>query len=127
MRPRLGAEGSTAASKLFGIVPKKNSDGVLQDIHWAMGLFGYFPTYALGNLYAAQFFAAADAELGGLHDQFRKGEFTPLRKWLTEKIHVHGRRYPAPELVERVTGKPLSGDPLLDYFKAKFYPLYGVA
>ena len=109
----------------FGLDVKKDADGCLQDVHWSAGLFGYFPTYALGNLYAAQFFAQADKDLGGLHAQFAKGSFEPLRKWLTEKIHVHGRRYPAPELVQSVTGKPLSAEPLIAYLKGKFYPLYG--
>lgn len=112
--------------KYFGLDVKKDAEGCLQDVHWSAGLFGYFPTYALGNLFAAQFFAKADSDLGGLHAQFRKGQFEPLRKWLTDKIHVHGRRYPATELVQQVTGSPLSAQPLLDYLKAKFYPLYGV-
>lgn len=109
----------------FGLDVKNNAEGCLQDVHWSAGLFGYFPTYALGNLYAAQFFAQADKDLGGLNAQFRRGAFEPLRKWLTEKIHVHGRRYPSPELVQRVTGKPLSAEPLIKYLKEKFYPLYG--
>jgi carboxypeptidase Taq len=109
----------------FGLDVKNDALGCLQDVHWSAGLFGYFPTYALGNLYAAQFFAKADSELGGLHAQFSKGTFEPLRKWLNEKIHVHGRRYPAPDLVQRVTGKPLSAEPLITYLKGKFYPLYG--
>jgi carboxypeptidase Taq len=111
--------------RYLGLQVKNDAQGCLQDVHWSAGLFGYFPTYALGNLYAAQFFAAADSELGGLHDQFRRGSFEPLRKWLSERIHVHGRRYPAPELVARVTGKPLSAQPLLGYLEGKFYPLYG--
>jgi carboxypeptidase Taq len=68
--------------KYLGVQPSTDSDGVLQDIHWSAGLFGYFPTYSLGNLYAAQFFAKADADLGGLAEQFRRGEFATLRKWL---------------------------------------------
>ena len=80
---------------------------MLQDIHWSGGAIGYFPTYSLGNLYAAQFFAQADAELGPLAEQFARGEFQPLREWLREKIHRQGQRYSAAELVQRVTGKPL--------------------
>jgi carboxypeptidase Taq len=110
----------------FGIEVPDDRKGCLQDVHWSAGLFGYFPTYALGNLYAAQLFAQADQALGGLQDQFRRGEFNALRKWLNDQIHVHGRRFPAPELVKKVTGKPLSADFLLSYLKAKFYPLYGV-
>ena len=76
----------------LGIVPPSDADGVLQDVHWSAGLVGYFPTYTLGNLYAAQFFAAADTELGGLHVQFQRGDFQPLRGWLRDKIHRHGQR-----------------------------------
>jgi carboxypeptidase Taq len=111
----------------LGIKPPNNREGVLQDIHWSCGLVGYFPTYALGNLYAAQFFEQADKDLSGLHAQFAKGEFAPLREWLREKIHRPGQCYTADELVNRVTGKPLSHAPLMQYLKGKFGPLYGVA
>jgi carboxypeptidase Taq len=111
----------------LGLTPPDNAQGVLQDIHWSAGLVGYFPTYALGNLYASQFFAAADRELGNLAAQFRRGEFEPLRHWLLEKIHVHGRRYTAGELVERVTGEALSHDHLIKHLRAKFGQLYRFA
>jgi carboxypeptidase Taq len=110
----------------LGVEPARDAEGVLQDVHWSAGLVGYFPTYALGNLYAAQFFAQADAELGGLHAQFARGEFLPLRHWLAEKIHQQGQRYTAAELVQRVTGRPLSSEPLLRHLRAKFGPLYGL-
>jgi carboxypeptidase Taq len=110
----------------LGITPPTDSEGVLQDIHWSAGLVGYFPTYSLGNLYAAQFFAKADRDLGGLHDQFARGEFAPLREWLQQQIHEHGSRYTAPELVERVTGRPLSHEPLMEHLYGKFGPLYGI-
>ena len=110
----------------LGIDVPDDRMGCLQDVHWSSGLFGYFPTYALGNLYCAQFFAQAEKDLGDLSAKFRMGSFDILRTWLKDKIHVHGRRYPAPELVKQVTGKPLSAEPLMAYLKAKFYPLYGV-
>jgi carboxypeptidase Taq len=110
----------------LGITPPNDSDGVLQDIHWAAGLVGYFPTYSLGNLYAAQFFDKADAELGGLAAQFARGEFGPLREWLRREIHEVGCRYTAPELVERITGKPLSHEPLMAHLYGKFGELYGI-
>ena len=110
----------------LGIEPPSDAEGVLQDVHWSAGLFGYFPTYALGNLYASQFIARAAADLGDLDSHFRSGEFTPLRDWLRENIHRHGRRYSASALVQRVTGKPLSHAPLIDYLKAKLGPLYGL-
>ena len=110
----------------LGVVPADERQGVLQDIHWSGGLVGYFPTYSLGNLYAAQFFAKADGELGGLAAQLEQGEFGPLRTWLREKIHAAGQRYTAAELVERVTGRPLSHEPLVAHLRAKFTPLYGL-
>jgi carboxypeptidase Taq len=110
----------------LGIEPASNADGVLQDVHWSAGLIGYFPTYTLGNLYAAQFFAQADVELGGLAEQFARGEFQPLRGWLAEKIHRHGQRYTAAQLVERVTGRPLSSAPLMRHLWDKIGALYGV-
>lgn len=112
--------------KYFGIVPKNDAEGCLQDIHWAAGLFGYFPTYALGNLYAAQFFAKAKKDLGNLDAQFAAGDFRPLRDWLRKNIHTQGQRYRAGELVKVVTGKPLDHGPLMKYLTAKFAPLYGV-
>ncbi|HZZ26837.1 MAG TPA: carboxypeptidase M32 [Pirellulales bacterium] len=110
----------------LGITPPNDAQGVLQDIHWSAGLVGYFPTYALGNLYAAQFFEQADQDLGGLHRQFERGEFEPLKKWLREHIHRAGQCYTADELVQRITGKPLSHAPLMAYLKGKFGPLYGL-
>jgi carboxypeptidase Taq len=102
------------------IEPTNDADGALQDIHWSAGLMGYFPTYSLGNLYAAQFFETADRELGGLNRQFERGEFQPLLGWLRDRIHVQGQRYTAAELVERVTGKPLSHEPLMRHLRDKF-------
>jgi carboxypeptidase Taq len=110
----------------LGIEPPDDADGVLQDIHWSAGLVGYFPTYSLGNLYAAQFFAQADADLGGLDRLFRRGEFQPLLDWLRSRIHVEGKRYTAAELVRRVTGEPLSHAPLIAHLRRKYGPLYGL-
>jgi carboxypeptidase Taq len=110
----------------LGIEPPTDADGVLQDVHWSSGAFGYFPTYSLGNLYAAQFFEQATRELGDLPAMFRRGEFLPLRDWLRTRIHTQGRRYPAAMLVERVTGSPLSHDALLRHLRGKFGPLYGL-
>lgn len=108
----------------FGITPPDDASGCLQDVHWSAGLFGYFPTYSLGNLYAAQFFAKAEKDIPGLAVKFTVGDFAPLKKWLTENIHSHGRRYRADRLVEMVTGKALSHEPLMNYLTAKFTPLY---
>jgi carboxypeptidase Taq len=100
--------------------------GCLQDIHWSMGAMGYFPTYTLGNLYASQFFEAACTEIPGLVDGFARGEFAPLKAWLNSNIHAHGRRFTPSELVTRVTGKPLSAEPLMRHLEGKLRPLYGI-
>jgi len=114
----------------LGISSDTDADGVLQDIHWSGGAIGYFSTYSLGNLYAAQFFHQANVDLKGAHgtlnEQFTRGEFAPLLGWLREKIHSQGQRYSAATLVERVTGKPLSHKPLMEHLKTKFGPLYGL-
>jgi carboxypeptidase Taq len=110
----------------LGIQPRKHSQGILQDIHWSAGLFGYFPTYTLGNLYAAQLFAQANRELGGLDEAFARGEFTGLLQWLRRNIHSRGQSYTASELVSRITGEPLSQTPLLSYLREKYTPLYGL-
>lgn len=112
---------------LLGVSPQSAAEGVLQDIHWAMGAFGYFPTYTVGNLICAQLFEAARAELGDLDAQFAVGEFAPLLGWLRERIHVHGRRYPTHDLVERASGKPLSAAPLLNHLTAMAERTYGVS
>ena len=112
--------------RYFGIVPPDDARGCLQDVHWSCGYIGYFPTYTLGNLYAAQFFAKAKEELGNLDEQFSHGSFTDLLSWLREKIHKHGMRYRAPDLVKEVTGKPLSHEYLMSYLKEKYGMLYGI-
>lgn len=111
--------------KYFGIKVDHDANGVLQDVHWSAGLIGYFPTYTLGNLYSAHFFAQALKEMPDLYEQFAKGDFLTLRNWLKEKIHQHGQRYRANKLVEEVTGAPLSSKPLIDYMTAKYKDIYG--
>jgi carboxypeptidase Taq len=110
----------------LGIEPPNDADGVLQDIHWSAGLIGYFPTYTLGNLYAAQFFQQADADLGGIDELLCRGEFGPLLQWLRDRIHARGQCYSAAELAVAVTGRGLSHQPLLDLLRRKFEPLYQV-
>ncbi|HZT79295.1 MAG TPA: carboxypeptidase M32, partial [Gemmataceae bacterium] len=111
--------------QLFGLEVPDDARGCLQDIHWSGGGVGYFPTYTLGNLYAAQLMEAARHDLGDLDADFRRGEFGRLKGWLNEKVHRPGRRWPAPELGRRVTGRPLSHRPFVAYLRGKFAPLYG--
>jgi carboxypeptidase Taq len=112
--------------KYLGIAPPSDADGALQDVHWSAGLFGYFPTYSLGNLYSAQFFAKANTDLGDQQAAFRRGDFAPLLAWLRENIHQHGQRYTAAELVQRVTGRPLSHTAWIEQMRAKYGELYGL-
>ncbi len=110
----------------FGLTPPTRREGCLQDIHWSFGGIGYFPTYTLGNLYAAQFMEAARRDLGDVDGDFRRGEFGRLKGWLNEKVHGQGQRWRAAALCEQVTGRPLGHEPLLAYLRGKYGPLYGV-
>jgi carboxypeptidase Taq len=110
----------------LGIEPPDDKDGCLQDIHWSAALVGYFPTYSLGNLYASQLFEQADQDLGGLAASFARGEFAPLKEWLNRNIHQRGQCYTAAELVQLVTGRPLSHAALMRHLRGKLGGLYGV-
>ncbi|GIW74909.1 MAG: thermostable carboxypeptidase 1 [Phycisphaerales bacterium] len=110
--------------QLLGLQVPDDAHGCLQDVHWSFGLFGYFPTYTLGNLYAAQFWQALGTQMPGLDDDVRKGDFAPLLAWLNTNIHAHGRRFSAGQLCERVTGRSLEADPLLDYLTTKLQDVY---
>jgi carboxypeptidase Taq len=113
-------------ARSFALTPPSEALGCLQDIHWSMGGIGYFPTYTLGNLYAAQLMEQARVDLGDLDADFRQGQFGRLKNWLNEKVHRPGQRYRAAELCRRVTGKSLSHVPLLTYLHRKYAPLYGL-
>lgn len=109
----------------FGIEVDKDANGALQDVHWSAGLVGYFPTYTLGNLYSAQFFAKAMEDVPDMMKQFELGDYSGLLNWLRDRIHRHGQRYRAADLCEKVTGKPLSHKPLIDYMNKKYGEIYG--
>jgi carboxypeptidase Taq len=110
--------------KYLGIEPPDAAEGVLQDVHWSAGLLGYFPTYSLGNLYASQFYEQAESELGNLSEQFSAGQFEPLKRWLNENIHQRGRCYSAKDLVEAVTGNPLSHEARIRHLRNKYSAIY---
>jgi carboxypeptidase Taq len=110
-----------------GLRPDGDANGVLQDMHWAAGMPGYFPTYTLGTLYAAALFARAEKDLGDLSEELREGETGRLLEWLREKIHSQGYLYPAKELAEQVLGEPLSAQPYLDYLHSKYGELYDLS
>ncbi len=110
----------------LGIDVPTDSKGCMQDVHWSFGLIGYFPTYTLGNLYAAQLWETINTAIPTLHQQMEKGEFSPLLSWLNKNVHQHGRKYLAGDLCKNVTGKSLSADPLLRHLEGKLKPVYGV-
>jgi carboxypeptidase Taq len=103
----------------LGLEVPDDAHGVLQDVHWSEGIFGYFPTYALGNVIAGQLWERVTAELPDLDEQFAAGDFAPLRAWLGEHVHRFGRRLMPLELLERVVGGPLDPAPYLAYLEAK--------
>jgi carboxypeptidase Taq len=113
-------------TRYLGIRPPGDAQGCLQDIHWSSGGIGYFPTYTLGNLCAAQFFEQAQVEIGDLSDRIQRGQFGPLKDWLTRHVYRQGKRYDAGDLVAAVTGRPLSHRPLLDHLRRKYAVLYGI-
>ena len=120
-----GVWNQTMQSSL-GIAPPDDARGCLQDVHWSGGAIGYFSTYALGNMYAAQFFEQARTDLPDLDAAFAAGDFAPLLTWLRGRIHRQGRRYLGRELVQRVTGQDLSPDALMRHLTAKAQRYYQV-
>lgn len=112
---------------LLGIASDDDADGCLQDVHWSAGLIGYFPTYSMGNMYAAQLFDQATLDLGDLAEMFGRGEFMPLLEWLREKVHQPGSRYTAPDLMQNICGESIDHRPLLKYLRTKYAPLYGIS
>jgi len=130
-------EGSLQASQLpeawntrfqeyLGITPPNDALGVLQDIHWSEGLFGYFPTYALGNLISLQLWEKINQDIPDLPDQICRGEFGALLGWLRENIHRHGAKYEPQDLVQRVTGSKINPEPYVRYLRSKFSEIYGL-
>ncbi len=111
--------------RTVGLRPRDDVEGVLQDIHWAHGEFGYFPTYALGNLYAASLMRTAERALPVLWDEVARGEFGALRAWLGEHIHRHGAWGSAEERVQAVTGHGLTDTDFLAYLRSKYGALSG--
>jgi carboxypeptidase Taq len=112
--------------ELLGVEVPDDANGVLQDIHWAYGEIGYFPTYALGNVVASQLWAAVRRDLPALDDQIAHGDTAPLREWLREHVHRFGRTLTPEELLIRATGSALDPGPFLDYLRHKYGALYGL-
>lgn len=110
----------------LGIRPTDDRNGILQDIHWSAGLIGYFPTYTLGNLYAAQLMKAMQREFGSVEQIISEGDFPVLLEWLRKHVHAWGRCLEPVELIEKATSESLSADPLLGYLRAKLEPIHGL-
>lgn len=108
----------------LGICPKTDAEGCLQDIHWSMGGFGYFPTYTLGNIYASQFFHAFEQQFPSWEARVSQGDLIFLKEWLNDKIHKHGRALTAAELVKHVCGTPPTTTPYTTYLTTKYTRIY---
>ncbi len=108
----------------LGVTPEDDAEGCLQDIHWSMGNIGYFPTYTMGTVLAAQVYNAAEEEIDDLGGKLRNGEFGPLQDWLRENIYRHGQRFETEELIEEATGEEFDPDHFVDYIESKYEDLY---
>ncbi|MCX6012495.1 MAG: carboxypeptidase M32 [Chloroflexi bacterium] len=102
------------------------SEGILQDVHWAGGMFGYFPCYALGNIYSGQLLAQMNLDIPQWPEELGKGNFTPVKNWMTDKIHRQGNLYDPPVLIKRITGQELTVKPFINYLNRKYSGLYGL-
>lgn len=108
----------------LGVRPETETDGWLQDIHWSSGYFGYFPTYSLGSVLAAQLYGAIERDIGSLDEQLTTGSVGVIQDWLREAVHHHGCRYPTPELIETATGESFGADAFIAYVSEKYGELY---
>jgi carboxypeptidase Taq len=129
LRDELGVEDlpgawNDAMERYVGVRPLDDSDGVLQDMHWSIGAWGYFPTYTIGNLYAAALFRRIEDELGQLDEELRVGDTTRLLGWLRANVHRLGYLYDSAELIQKVIGEPVTAAPLLAYLEEKYSQLY---
>ncbi|MDP8939613.1 MAG: carboxypeptidase M32 [Actinomycetota bacterium] len=120
----LPAAWNAGMEEYLGVTPESDARGVLQDVHWAAGLFGYFPTYTLGNVLSVQLFEAAVDEHPQIPEDIERGEFGTLLGWLGENVHRYGRKYEPEDLIVRATGRPLDTTPYLKYLNAKFREIY---
>lgn len=108
------------SKKILQLTPKSDKEGILQDVHWSGAAFGYFPSYTIGNMIAAQLWESVKKTIPSLESEFEKGDFTPLLHWLRQSIHQFGKQYRTQELVQKVTNKPISPQPLIHYLKERY-------
>jgi carboxypeptidase Taq len=111
----------------LGLEVPDDAHGILQDVHWAEGAFGYFPTYSLGNVIRGQLWQAVNAAIPDLDEQIERGDFGPLGEWMRENVHRHGRKLTAREVIERITGGTFDVGPYVSYLKGKLRDVYAVA
>ncbi len=112
--------------QMLGIYPPSDALGCLQDVHWSMGSFGYFPTYSLGNLYASQFFEAFEKDHPNWQERLSHGELLFIKEWLNHSIHQYGRQYCATELIEKICKQPFTIDPFIRYIQEKYAFIYSM-
>jgi carboxypeptidase Taq len=117
---------SARVAEYLGLEVPDDAQGVLQDVHWAAGAFGYFPTYSLGNVIAGQIWDAANEAMPGLEEQIGRGELTPLRDWLAERLYRHGNKFMPKELIQRVVGGPIDVGPYLRQLGERANEIYGI-
>ena len=110
----------------LGIVPPNDAEGILQDVHWSFGGFGYFPTYALGNLVSAQLWEKMSEEIRDIEGEIENAEFDTILAWLRENVHIHGAKYEPQELVQKITGSKITPEPYIRYLNNKFGEIYGL-
>lgn len=113
-------------TEYLGVTPKNDSEGCLQDVHWSMGLIGYFPTYSFGNCLSYQFWASLKKDIPNVEESMEKGDFSPVLVWLTRHVYSQGRKYAPKDLVLRVTGKPLDPSDYLNGLSTKYKQIYGL-
>ena len=111
--------------ELLGIRPSNDAEGILQDMHWPDGSFGYFPSYLLGSVYDGMFLNQLEKELGNTDTILEEGRILEITAWLKEKIHRYGSMYNSREVIQRVCGCEISARPLLDYLQNKYSRIYG--
>jgi len=111
-------------SKYLDVTVENDTEGVMQDTHWASGLYGYFPSYALGNIYSGQILAKMENDLYGWQDQIARGDFRNVKEWLVKNVHSYGDIYSPPELIKLIAGKELTVEPYLNYLHKKYSRLY---
>ena len=110
--------------KYLGVDIEDDSEGVMQDTHWASGLYGYFPSYALGNIYSGQLLDCMEKDIHDWRTQISKGNFTNIKQWMIKNVHSHGNLHSPPELIKIISGKPINVTPFLNYLSKKYSQLY---